>query len=207
MRILALGLCVLKHPIYAFNLIKSNRGRSILIPSVFLLLLAVAVRISSIFIVHFPVTDIQLQEVSILFEILLVIVPVIAWSVSLFGITSILDGETHMGEAFTATVFSLIPYILFTLPIAWFTNLLGFEDRIVYTILTWMVISMVAFLLVTNVKVMNTYSMPKTLLVMLLTFITMWLFLGILFLLYALSNQFIQFVVGLFRELNYFLRD
>ncbi|MEG1887099.1 MAG: hypothetical protein RR177_03140 [Oscillospiraceae bacterium] len=197
--------CVLRHPLNTFRLIKADRKNFSYLPAVVLYLLFVVVRIASIFIVHYPLAQTDPADANLLLEIVFCLLPTLSLAITFFGLSSILDGESKLGENITAVGFCLVPYIVFQLPISLLTRILGTSEAGLYN---WLVIAIwawVVLLFIINVAVLNGYTIFKTFLVIFLALACVFLFWATLFLLYALLNQFILFIQGVARELKFVL--
>ena len=195
--------CVLRHPLDTFRLIKADRRHFSWLPAITLFFLFVAIRIASIFIVHYPLAATDPMDANFLLEIVFALAPPISLAITVFGLTSIMDGESMLRENITAMAFCLVPYVVFQLPIALMTQILGISEASLFQGLTTLIWVWVVFLFVVNVTVMNGYTLSKTLIVIFLAIISVLLFWGTLFLLYALFNQFALFLSGVFRELKF----
>lgn len=203
MYLFGLSVCVFKHPIYAFRLIKADRKRFSYLPAFTILLLCVIIRVASIFLVHFPLTNYNIQDVNFLLEIGIFIIPLLSWAICSFGLSSILDGSSMMRENLTATAFCMMPYVLFQIPIVLITRLLEQNDRNIYEILTFLMWFWILLLFFISIKVINEYSIWQTVFIILITIAAIALFWATIALLYALTNQFVMFVVGLYREIRF----
>lgn len=197
--------CVLRHPLDTFRLIKADRRRFSWLPALTLLFLFVVIRLASLFLVHYPLTAADPMDANILLEIVFALAPPVSLGITVFGLTSIMDGESMLRENITAVAFCLTPYVVFQLPLVLLTQILGQGESALYQGLTSLIWAWVAVLFLVSITVMNSYRLGKTLLIVLLSVISVLLFWGTLFLLYALFNQFSLFLSGVYRELKYVL--
>ncbi len=205
MHLLTLSLCVLKHPAQTFALIKANRHRFKMYPAVILIALCVIVRIASIFATHFPLTAIDVKDMNVLFEVGIIIVPLVSFAICSFALSSVLDGSSKLSENVMAVAYAMLPYILLTLPLAFFTRLLEIGDRGLYTSINSFIFAWVLLLMFIAVKVINEYTLAQTVFSVVLTLVIVVLFWCVLLLIAALAGQFIMFVTGIYRELRFTL--
>ena len=208
--IASLKMCVmiLFHPIVVIEHIKKHRDepqfrRDSLILVLCLYALALIVNVASIYWTHFPLASVSVRKANLLLECGKLLVPVLSWILASYAMTTILDGATKMGEAFTYNTLALMPYIAFTLPVVLLSRLMDLGQSGVYHVLTGGMILWVILLMCVGVKEMNGYSVPKTLLILLLTVFTMVVLWATLMLLFTISSQFVTMIREVYYEIIY----
>lgn len=186
------------HPKDSLTLIK-RRARKNWIPALLMLLMVVAVRIFSVLSGSYLFSG-NKDDINLSLEISLMLVPIVSFSVTCYAVTSILGGEVKFRDLFTAFCFSLIPYVILTVPITALTWILSLESGGLYTglnIIKWTWVFLLGF---QSVKQMNDYEFSKTVGVIILSVLAM-LLLWITLLLVALfCVQWIQFFQSIFNE-------
>lgn len=206
MHLLALSLCVLRNPIDCFRVLQADRKRFNYLPALVLVLLIVSVRVLFIYLTHYPLQDIKPQNADLLLESAFLIVPLIMWSAANFAVTSILDGETMMRESMMAALMSMVPYILLSIPLALLSHLMSRADAGLFDMIRGAVYLWCGGLFILSIRVMNSYSLLKSLFVVVANLTVMALMAAIALLMYALLNQLWMFLEGLVREFTYTLR-
>lgn len=201
-RPLEIGLAVLFHPADGFRELRGYRSFA---TACVLLLLTFAVRVASILMTSFHMTSLQPEDANIVLEVIRIIFPLLSWAVCCYLISSITDGESFLGNVFLAVTYSMIPYIVFTLPIAALTLLLTRDELYVYVTLNSIVWLWVGMLLVINIAVMNDYSFKKTIGVTLLSLFALIIFWATIGLVFALTNHVVMFVKDVYNEVRYLL--
>lgn len=204
MYLLPLSLCVLRHPLDTFRLIPKQREKFSILPSMILLALMVLIRLLSLQWTHFPLQTIDPSNVNWVMETGLILAPILSIAVCTFAITSILDGQVRMGEAITSVTYAMMPFIALTLPMTLLSQILG-QGSALYSLLEIAIYVWCAVLYLISVKVMNDYSLAKTLLIILLVILLMALMWAVILLVLALWNQLKEFVSSVVRELRYLL--
>ncbi|MBQ8202072.1 MAG: YIP1 family protein [Clostridia bacterium] len=201
---LKLCLMTLFHPIVVTEHIKKQRDRKMnWWPVIILMLLALAVRIFSIYVTHYPLAAVSVRKANLLLECGKLFVPVLTWVLASYAMTTILDGETLFRETLLFSSYALTPYIVFT-PILNVAsrlmdgNQLGLYGTIEIGILAWVVLLMIVAL-----KEMNGYSVGKTVLMIALSLFTMVMIWAVVILLYTISSQFVTMVKEMFYEVIY----
>jgi len=199
---LEMSIAVLFHPIDTFSYIKA-RERKVNYSACFLLLfMAAAVHITSIFLAHYPLASLQPKDANLWVEIVKLLLPVLTWVIACYAITTIWDGEAFIGEIFAASTYSMMPYIISTVPIALITRVLGLEELQLYSALQTFVWVWVLINFFLNVRTLNDYSMGKTFTVCITSLISMFLIWAVVVLLFALTSQLLQFVQDVLLEIK-----
>jgi hypothetical protein len=203
-QMLRLSVMTLFHPITAFQYIKRERDQKFsYLPILLMLLLAVAVKIASLYGTHYPLTLVDLRYANIFLEVSTLLLPVLTWALASYAMTTILDGETLLREALLAMAYALTPYILFTLPLTALSHVLEIEQATFYHGMEYALLGWVILLTIVQLKEMNNYSGKKTLLVVLLSVFTMALLWATVALIFTIVSQFIGMIVEMVTEVRY----
>lgn len=194
------SLSVLVRPIDAFNYIKAKRENIKYWPSILLIFLMLPVKVMSVFIKHYAITTLLPDETNILLEAVKMLAPVFTWIISCFAITSIVDGETTLKEICTASAYSIVPYLVITIPQSLFSRLLGQGELGLYSTIETVKWIWVGLLFIINVKTMNDYNMKKTIAVCAMGIVGIMLIWSVLLLAYVLTSQLYSFVSSVILE-------
>ena len=201
---LKLCLMTLYHPIVVTEHIKRQRGRRMnWMPVIVLLLLALAVRIFSIYFTHYPLSGVSVRNANLLLECGKLFVPVLTWVLASYAMTTILDGETLLTETLLFSSYALVPYILFTPVLTLASHLMDVNQIALYASLEVIILGWVVLLMIIALKEMNGYSMGKTTAVIGLSLFTMVMIWAVVILLYTISSQFVGMVKEIFYEVIY----
>ncbi len=208
--IASLKMCVmiLFHPIVVIEHIKKHRDepqfrRDSLILVLCLYALALIVNVASIYWTHFPLASVSVRKANLLLECGKLLVPVLSWILASYAMTTILDGATKIGEAMIYNTLSLMPYVLFTVPVVLLSRLMDGGQAGLYTVMTGGLLVWVIALMIIGLKEMNEYSIAKTLLVVLLTVFTMAVIWATVVLLFTISSQFVTMIREVYYEIVY----
>lgn len=200
MEALKFSISVLFRPIDVFNYIKANRDDIKYWSPVLLIVLLLPVRVFSIFLEHYPIAALMPDETNLLLEAVKMFAPIFTWTISCFAVTSIVDGETTFKEIVTSSAYSVMPYLIITIPQSLFSRLLGQGELRFYNAIETVKWAWVILLFIINIKVMNDYSVKKAIAVCALGVIGIILIWGILLLAYVLTNQLYEFVASVVLE-------
>ena len=148
----------------------------------------------------FSTTDVA--AVNILVECGKILLVVAVWCICQWCVTALLDGEGTLMDIFMGTCYALFPYILSQGIALVLSNVLTANEGALYDMVLTVGMLWMAFLLVLQVKQIHDYSMKKTLLVILITFVVILLIAFVVMLILALGQQLLSVVVGLYDELS-----
>ena len=133
--------------------------------------------------------------------------PLLTWVVAISAITSILDGEAMPRQNLKAATFSMLPYIVLTIPVALVSKLMGETEKALFSVLRYATIGWSLGLLIYAVRVLNDYSIAKTAVVCLLSILSMLLLWAVLLLAYALTGQLYSFLARFVTEVRMLYLD
>ena len=205
-----LKMCVMMlfHPIVVGEHIKRQRGneafkRQSLLTVLVILAAALGVNIFSIYFTHYPLSAVSVRKANLLLETGKLFVPVLTWVLASYAMTTILDGATRMGEAMLYNVLTLVPYVVFTIPVVLLSKIMDATMSSLYGVLTGGLIVWMALLMIIGIKEMNEYSVAKTVLVVLLTIFTMAVIWATIVLLFTICSQFVTMIREVYYEIIY----
>lgn len=203
MNALEMAVSIIFHPIITFQNIKRLRNRFHYYPIFIILLFVVGVRCFSIYYTHYPLSGIQPREMNLFLEAVKLILPIATWALASYSMTTILEGESQLRETLLATSYCMIPYIIITIVLTLFSQLLEVgQESFYYSIQAIMWIWIIG-LLFFSLKEMNEYSMPKTIVIALLSVFTMAIVWATMVLFFAISAQFFSFIKEIFVEFRF----
>lgn len=203
MTILSTGLATILHPIVAYESIITDKDKiRSYAEAMVLIFLVVISRITSIYMTHAPLAKIEPLNANLIIEVAKIFIPFITWVIACYGVTSIMDGETTFYEIVVSSAYSLIPYILITIPLALLSNIMSASMTGLYgTIQTGMWIWII-LLFFSNLKITNDYTFKKAIGVFFLVLCGMALIWAITVLFYALTSNSWNFIKDVQIELK-----
>jgi hypothetical protein len=199
--LLKLALPVLVHPVESFEFIKRSRGKFTYKPAIFLFLMMIAVRLAYINIAHYPLSSLEPRDANLWFEIMKFIIPIFTWVLAGYLVTAILSGEAFFGEMFTAAAYSMVPYILFTIPLGLASHIMAGSEAGFYNTLHAIKWIWVILLFVISTKALHNYSLGKTAGICMLTIFAMLLIWAVILLVFALTSQLYKLLEGIVLEI------
>lgn len=194
---------IMIHPFDGFYELKRNKKA---LNSSFLLLLFIILSflIRRIF-TSFHFNPYRTEELNILLEIGRVIIPILAWVIINWAITTILDGKAKMHEIWYMTIYSLFPLALLYIPQTILSHVFTLEESAFYQIIETIGSIWTLFILFAGIIVMQDYTLSKALGTSLLTIagIAFVMFIGIVF--FATFQQFTRFIYTCYLEIKYMI--
>ncbi|WP_419874956.1 YIP1 family protein [Candidatus Pristimantibacillus sp. PTI5] len=193
---------VLVHPIDFYHDIQEP-GRIKWGQALFIVALAYLARMIAILITGYAFETRETYEISFVHELIWIVVPWLTWTVSNWGVSAILEGEGKFKEVFVGSAFALVPYAIFIIPITLLTNILALDESSIYSFLINFTVYWVCWLLLLKVRIVHDFELMKMIWITVLSIIgilIIW-FIGIL--MFGLVNQLINFVVDMFKEINF----
>lgn len=160
------------------------------------------VRIAQIFITHYPLASILPRDANFYLEIVRMLLPLISWVIACYALTTIMNGESHIGEVFVATAYSMLPYIILTIPVSVLSHVMSATDAGLYTFLQEVIWAWVLILFFMQVRDLNDYSFTDTLKICILALFSMLILWALAGLFYVLTRNIYEFLLQIFMEIK-----
>ena len=125
------------------------------------------------------------------------------WVIGNWALCTLFDGEGTMKNICVNTAYALVPYIIGQVINIILSNCLLRTESAFITFVSYVTILWTVVLLISGMKTVHQYSIPKTLLFMLITILAMVVILILLVLLVSLFQQVYIFVYSIYTELLY----
>ena len=128
---------------------------------------------------------------------------IVVFVIANYLISSLQNGEGFFRDIFICTIFCFAPLILFKIPLAIVTNVLSYNEAYLVTLANIVLWGVSILYLVLMIKDVHNYKVGALVLNIVLTAVAMIVMVLIYLMVYILSMQLIQFVVGLIEEVVY----
>jgi len=195
-----IAIMVLFSPVDGFLAIKKDRTAFRVLFPTLILMWSLFSSVARLFVTHYPLTSVNILDVNLFQEVFSFLLPFFLWVLAYYYVTCIASGEILLREAYAAVCYALLPYAVFTLPIALFTNTLGISSAGLISALTMIVSIWVVILVLVGIREMNGYTIPKTIGVAVFGLGAV-LFIAVVFvLLYVLGVKLVDFIGEIFKE-------
>ncbi len=146
-----------------------------------------------------PNNPLELNSLEEIFSVLLLVV---LFTVGNWSVTTLMEGKGKYKEILMVTGYALFPIIVIGYPAVIISNFLTLEEMAFYSLVMGIAYVLAAWMLFMGILNIHQYGLGKTILALIATFISMavMMFIGLLF--FDLIQQFISFIVSIYRELN-----
>lgn len=128
------------------------------------------------------------------------------WVIGNWCICTLLDGEGTLKKICIYSAYALVPYILCSYVAVIFSNFLILEEAIWVNFFNYLGMGWSIVLMISAMKAVHQYSLPKTLISIVLTLVAMLLILFLAILLLSLFQQVYVFVYTIYTEIAYRIR-
>lgn len=193
------------HPFEGFEDLRWKKGGSVLYATIVVLLWFVAQIIHDNLVGYqFAVTNTKMF--SIVPYIVQTIAVFLVFVIGNWSICTLLDGEGTIKKIYIYSACSLIPYVA-GLYIRTILSHVLIQDEVIFITCVTVISTAWSVLLMFNaIKAVHQYSIGKTILALLLTFVAMLIILILLVLLVALFQQVYVFISSVYTEITYRVR-
>lgn len=196
---------MLIHPVTAFEEMKFNRKGSIRYANILLLLFYVCSVVSQVGTGYLFETK-TIEDINIFWILAGTVGVVIVWCVANWMFCTLLDGKGRFSEIWIATCYSLLPYVLLSIPMTIVSHLLTNNEALFYHAAMALIYAWVGILLFVGMMSMHQFSISKNLITIVFTIIGIVLILFLLVLLFTLGQNVWTFIVTIANELNFRFR-
>lgn len=195
-----IGMLAFFAPAEAFPLIKYDREKFDYKMPTLIVISAIIFGIAKLFVLHYPFAEQRVEDIMLLQEICGFFIPFVLWIAGLYYVTCIFSGEVKLREVYAATSYALLPYVVFTMPLALATNLVGSDGASYihfFENVLWIWVILLVFI---SIKTMNHYTIGQTICVIIISIFAVLLLAVIMALIYLLGVKVCNFVVEVVKE-------
>lgn len=193
------------HPFEGFEDLRWKKGGSVLYASIVVLLWFVAaILYENAYGFQFHVSSEKLF--SIVPYIVRTIALFLVWVVGNWSICTLLDGEGTIKKIYIYSAYALIPYVVSLYIQTLLSHVLIRDESIFITCVSVIGLCWSVLLMFNAIKAVHQYSIGKTIVALVLTFVAMLIILILLVLLVALFQQVYVFVSSVYTEITYRVR-
>lgn len=125
------------------------------------------------------------------------------WVVGNWSLCTLFDGEGKMNEIMCVSAYALVPYIISQVVVIFASNVLTRQESTIITLITYVGFVWSAVLMISAMKALHQYTMPKTILAIIFTIVAMVIIVLVLILLVSLFQQVVMFAYSIWTELMY----
>ncbi|OXM16307.1 YIP1 family protein [Paenibacillus herberti] len=193
---------ILRHPVDGFWELRYERRGSLGSAAILLALAYLATLLSEIT-TSFIFNPIDVKFVNPWFLFAQVAIPWVTWVLANYMVSSINRGQGRLVDVIVGSSYALVPYILFSVPLALLSNLLTIGESSIYQFFNYLIIGWTVFLFIVFVQEVHNYDIGETIWITILSLLFM-LAMWVLILIFAgLCVQLIDFIRQLYEEVSF----
>src|SRR5690606_5594319 len=188
-----------RHPIESFYDLQ-RLGKASVLSATILYIVLFAVFLINRFQTGFIFSPTRGAEANLMFEVGIVFIPLLAFIIVNFLVSTINDGEGKFRDIYVGTVYSLAPYIVVSLPVTLVSNGLTLNESFIYEFSMLIIYSWCLIILFIMIKEIHNFSISGTIGNILVTLFGMAILLLVVFIIFVLMDQVYDFVYSIIRE-------
>ncbi|MBS4218638.1 SBBP repeat-containing protein [Bacillus sp. FJAT-49711] len=188
-----------KHPIDSFYELQRMGKASVLSATILYLFLFVAYIIQR-FQTGFIFSSYRSDETNIMYEFAIIFVPLLAFIIVNYLVSTINDGEGRFKDIYIGTIYSLAPYLVFILPLTLLSNILSGNEYFVYLFSIRIIYGWCLVILFIMIKEIHNYTISETFRNIFVTLFGMAMLLLVVFIIFVLMDQVYDFVYSIVKE-------
>lgn len=151
----------------------------------------------------FLFSEIYWPSVNILQQCLSVLLPLVIFVVSNWGLTTLFEGKGTLKDVYIGTAYALTPYVLLQLPMIVLSNAITVDEAAFYTVLNTVSVAWSAGLIVCAMMMIHDYSLAKTLLFIVMTVAAMLIVVFLLLLFFTLVGDGVGYFTSIYKEITF----
>jgi tetratricopeptide (TPR) repeat protein len=192
----------MKHPIDGCYGVKKENKASYISANI-LLTLFIIISLVDKYATGFILKTVRDGRYDIFSDIINILAIFLLFTICTYLISTINDGESKFRQLYSGFIYALGPYFIIKPIVVILTNVITYNEVFIvqfanFTMLTW-----IGILLFLTIKEINNYSMGETVKVILLTLFCALIAVLLLFILYVLISQVVDFVQAIYGEVVY----
>jgi hypothetical protein len=190
----------LTHPADTFYEIRHREQGSVPLALLTVLTFSLCFTLNRIF-AGFIVNLVDPRTVNGLMDLFSVVLIFGLFCIGNWSVTCLMGGEGRFKDIVTVTGYSLLPLILTYIPAIIISNVIAANEEVFYSIIIGFGVAWTAILILTGIMTVHNYTLLKTIVTLIFTFIAMLIIIFIALLLFDLINQVYIFFYSIYTEL------
>lgn len=191
---------VLLHPFDGFYEVRHRGKGSIPVALLLVFLFGLSFSLNRRY-ASFVVNMVNPRSVDSRAEIIGVYVAVLLFSAANWSITCLMEGEGRFRDILTVAGYALLPMVLTLVPATILSQFIASDEEGIYSLLIGIAIFFSAILFLIGIMVIHNFGFGKTLVTIVLTFISLVIIVFIILLLTSLVQQVMFFLESVYTEL------
>lgn len=194
-------LKVLVHPVDSFWEMKFQRKSKRWIPPLLVFIFFLVTIFERQF-RAFLFNDSYNSPLDLMYQIRIVILPIVLFCVSNWAVTTLMDGKGTMQDIFMVVAYSLVPLIIFKVIGALISGAMSLNEDLYLYLIDGCGVLWFAIILISGIMTIHQYSFKKLAGTLLLTIAAAAIVIFVVLLFFNLFSEIIGFVYSIYRELT-----
>jgi len=191
---------VLSRPLDTFYEIRHRDMGSVPLAVICVFLLSVFFTLNRIF-AGFVVNLVNPRTIDLFSEMGAFFLIISLFCIGNWAVTCLMEGEGRMRDIITVAGYAMLPIVLILMPATLFSRFISMEEAAFYHIIIGVAIAWSVLLLLIGVMIVHNYTLLKTLITLILTFVAILVLVFIGLLMVNLFNQIYGFLWSLYTEI------
>lgn len=192
----------MKHPIDGCYGVKRENKASYISANI-LLTLFIVISLVDKYATGFILKMVRDGRYDIVSDIINILAIFLLFTICTYLISTINDGEAKFRQLYSGFIYALGPYFIIKPIVVILTNIITYNEVFIVQFANFVMLTWIAILLFLAIKEINNYSMGETFKVILLTLFCALIAVLLLFILYVLISQVVDFVQAIYGEVVY----
>ena len=194
------SLHVIIHPLDGFwDLTHEKRGS--LAAANIIVFAAVIVEVLRVTLTSFMFVSVNMESFNAIIVVMRILLPVFLWTLSNWGLTTLMDGKGRMPDIYMAVAYALTPYVLINAAAIVLSRIITFEEGAVYWVLVSFAALWTGILILAGMMMIHDYSLAKTIGSSLLTLVGMGVVVFVFVVFFSLVSDAVTYFISLYREI------
>lgn len=196
------GFYIMIHPFDGFWDVKHEKRGSAKAATAIAGFLVVA-RIISAFFTNYLFNDAYGTKISIMSEVLIVVMPLLLWTLCNWCVTTLADGEGTIKDVYIFTCYSLLPMALFTIATTVLSHFIILDETMYITFFSTLGVIWSGFLIFSGNTQTHRYTVSKSILSILMAVVGMAIVVFIGLVIFTTYQQIYSFIDSIVKEVTY----
>ena len=196
------GFYIMLHPFDGFWDLKHEKRGSAKAGTLVAVLLIVA-RVISKFFTNYLFNPAYGTKISIMSEVLIVMMPLLLWTLSNWCVTTLADGEGSMKDVYTFTCYALLPMALFTVANTVLSHFIVLDEAMYLTFFSSLSVIWSGYLIFVGNTQSHRYTVGKSIFSIFMAVLGMAIIVFICLVIFTTYQQIYDFIDSIVKEVTY----
>lgn len=178
------------------------KGKAGIISATILYIWFVALQILQVYLKGYLFNNTNVYDSNALEIILVSTLPLLFIVIANYFVSTVSDGEGKFKQVYISFIYALMPYLVFALPIFLISNVLTYNEEVIYNLLNILMYGWCAINIILVIMELHDYNLWKTIKNIILTAVCVVFALAMAFIIYMLAYQLIVYIITVIKEIR-----